>query len=85
MTASTGEYLSKSHNTRSERVLAAIAERESVDPVDFDRPLYDVIDPDALDTLFQSKEVNGRVEFRYLGYKVTVYSDGEVELDLTDE
>lgn len=47
--------------------------------------LHDVIDPDALDALFRSREGDGTVVFRYAGYEVTVGSDGEVDLAPVDD
>ena len=48
-------------------------------------PLYDVVDPDALDRLFGSTERTsadrfGRVTFRYGGHEVTVSSSGLIQL-----
>ncbi|MFC6769680.1 HalOD1 output domain-containing protein [Natrinema soli] len=70
-------------------VIAAVAEREGIDPLDLEPPeyeaLYDVVNPEALDSLFATRE-NGRqrptgcVEFPFCGYQVTVASDGEVEV-----
>jgi hypothetical protein len=62
----------------SEAVVAAVADSEGVAPADLDRSLYEVIDPDALDALFN--DVRGRVTFEYLGYVVTIDSEGDVEL-----
>lgn len=62
----------------SMRVIEAVADAKGVDPVTLD-PLYDVLDPDALDGLF-SCDVQGCVQFEYEGRRVTVYSDGEVAL-----
>ncbi|WP_226481896.1 HalOD1 output domain-containing protein [Natrinema amylolyticum] len=70
-------------------VVAAVAEREGVDPVDLEPPeyeaLYDVINPEALDALFATREngrerPTGRVEFPFCGYQVAVTSDGDVEV-----
>ncbi|WP_423747291.1 HalOD1 output domain-containing protein (plasmid) [Haladaptatus sp. SPP-AMP-3] len=48
-------------------------------------PLYDVIDPDALDRLFAPTQAgtrrHGTVTFQYCGYQVTVNSDRTVDLD----
>jgi len=45
-------------------------------------PLYDTVDPDALDSLFQTSEddapMAGTVEFWYFGCEVTVQSTGTV-------
>ncbi|SEV95583.1 HalOD1 output domain-containing protein [Natrinema salifodinae] len=70
-------------------VIAAVAEREGVDPTELEPPeyqaLYDVVNPEALDALF-SNRVNGRqrptghVEFPFCGYHVVVTSDGDVEV-----
>jgi hypothetical protein len=70
-------------------VIAAVAEREGVDPVDLEPPeydaLYEVVNPEALDSLFGTREngrqrPTGRVEFPFCGYHVVVTSDGEVEV-----
>ena len=51
-------------------------------------PLYEVIDPDALDTLFaplhRESERHGKVIFEYCGYEVTVHADRTVELEPID-
>lgn len=70
-------------------VIAAIAEREGVDPTDIEPPeyeaLYDVINPEALDSLFATRENgvgrgSGEVSFPFCGYHVVVTSDGEVDV-----
>lgn len=43
-------------------------------------PLFDVIDPDALDRLVASLASEGRVEFRYFGHVVTVHADETIEI-----
>lgn len=43
-------------------------------------PLYDVLDPDALNGLVSSLTTDGQVEFRYAGYKVTVQADQAIEV-----
>jgi hypothetical protein len=69
----------------SERVIFEIAGRKGVDPVEIDEPLYEVIDPDALDSLVESaSRTFGRssvtVSFTYCGYDVTVTGDEEVRV-----
>ena len=78
----------------SEAVVAAVTElacRESSgpgSPVEATRafePLYDVVDPDALDRLFGPTERTpadrcGRVTFSYGGHEVTVSSSGLIQL-----
>lgn len=70
-------------------VIAAVAEREGIDPMELEPPeyeaLYDVINPEALDSLFEPREngrqrPTGRVEFPFCGYQVVVTSDGDVQV-----
>ena len=60
-------------------VVRAVAESINVDPLELP-PLYEVIDPDALDALVDP--VGGRlgftVTFEYAGCKITITDDGEV-------
>lgn len=47
-------------------------------------PLFDTIDPDALDRLFRSREGEaGQIEFEHCGCAVTAMSDGEVVVTQT--
>ena len=64
----------------SERVVRAVAAAEGVDPVALSVPLFEAIDPDALDALFATPRASGRVSFAYCGYLVTVTANGEVDL-----
>lgn len=73
----------------SYEVIAAVAEREGVDPTDIEPPeyesLYESINPEALDSLFAprsdgSKRTRGRVEFTYCGYRILVTSEGDVQV-----
>lgn len=70
-----------SHSDRSpsEAVVEAVAAASGLSPLDLP-PLYRAIDPDSLDSLFQSG-ADGRVRFAYAGYDVTVDDDGRVRLD----
>lgn len=63
----------------SQTVVEAVARAEGADALDLEVPLYDAIDPDALDALFQSGD--GYIEFVYYGYEVTVGGDGRVSID----
>ncbi len=51
-------------------------------------PLYEAIDPDALETLFaplhRKSERHGKVIFEYCGYEVTVHADRTIELESID-
>lgn len=69
----------------STAVVEAIAEHEGVDPLDLERPLYEVIDPDALDSLFpddgsvaSTAAGESSVTFAYEGCEVEVTGDGAV-------
>ncbi|WP_266081945.1 HalOD1 output domain-containing protein [Haladaptatus caseinilyticus] len=67
------------------QILNAITEVDDRSVDDFE-PLYEVIDPDALDALFApqvdgSSRAVGNISFQYAGYWVTVSSDGAVEID----
>lgn len=65
----------------SVRVLAAVADREGLDPTELTDPLYRAVDPDALDHLFRGTETGaGRVVFEYHGYEVTVCGSGDVNV-----
>lgn len=43
-------------------------------------PLFDAVDPDALNAVFVDRGANGYAQFRYAGHVVTVRADGTVEL-----
>lgn len=60
-------------------IVEKIADREGVEPTELRPPLYEVVNPDALESLFRSQG-NGRVEFAYCGYDVVVRSDGAVSV-----
>lgn len=62
--------------TASEAVVATVADRSGTDPVALP-PLYDAIDPDALDKIFRG-DLPGRVSFPYAGYEVTVCGRDQV-------
>ncbi|MFC6960855.1 HalOD1 output domain-containing protein [Halocatena marina] len=68
-----------SRESLSSEIIEAVAAREGVEPTELPDPLYDSIHTDALDQLFTT--VSAQVTFEYLGYQVTVFSTGEVELD----
>lgn len=69
-------------NEVSQRVVAAVAAERDVEPLELP-PMYDVIDPDALNKLFDDRfsargDGLGRVIFTMAGCEVVVHSDGEV-------
>lgn len=66
-------------------VVMAVAAVAGVDPSDLRERLSDVVDPDGLDTVFRPQEegtprTDGHVTFSFLGYEVTVYADGTIEV-----
>jgi hypothetical protein len=68
----------------SQTVVLAVAEATDEDAMELP-PLYDAIDPDALNKLFDSEllgasRVEGNVEFAYAGCDVTVRADGRVSV-----
>lgn len=69
-------------NAISDEVVFAVAEATGTDMTQLE-PLYNVIDPDALDQLFQTPvnefpRSDGRVVFTMEGCEVTVHASGEV-------
>lgn len=73
----------------SDSVVEAVAEAEGVDPLELTPPLFEVIDPDALDQVFAPTPTDGRMEgqvtFSYKGYNVTVHGDGYVSVESREE
>ncbi|MFD1587645.1 HalOD1 output domain-containing protein [Halorientalis brevis] len=73
-----GEY-----STVAERVVQIIAAEKGLSPVELE-PLHDVVDPDALNALFESVSGNtrtsGQVSFHYHGYTVTISANGQIDL-----
>jgi hypothetical protein len=73
----------------SEAVIRAVADVTEVDPVRI-APLYDIIDPDALDRLFQptpsvTRNVDSRVCFTMAGCEVTVSDNRTVTATLLSQ
>ena len=71
------------------QIVDCIAKREHTDPLELP-PLYDAVDPDALDDLFESGRQNGmaqsgRIEFQYNGYVVVVEFGTDPEITVKEE
>lgn len=66
-------------HTIGDAVVEAVAAAEGVTPSQLSKPLYSVVDPDALDSLFHS--TSGSVTFRYYGYEITVDATDQIELE----
>lgn len=62
----------------SEQIVRAVADTVDTDTLELP-PLYEAIDPDALDRLIEGM-TSGEISFIYAGYEVTVRSDSTVEL-----
>jgi len=66
------------------RVIDRVAAANGVEPADLDPPLYEAVDPAALDSLFDAvgddRAANNSVTFQYAGHEVTVGPDGAVSL-----
>ncbi|WP_227373621.1 HalOD1 output domain-containing protein [Haladaptatus halobius] len=66
----------------TETIIEAIAEAADADATQLE-PLYESVDPDALDDLFDrhsSASVPARVTFRHEGFEVVVEHDRRVEV-----
>lgn len=71
----------------STAIVEAVLELEGKEPEEV-TPLYDVLDPDALDSLFDERGERGAslcVSFVYEGYSVQVHDDGRVRLTHEDD
>lgn len=62
------------------KVVEAIAEHRGVDTDDLDRPVGEVVDPEALARLFSAPDGEGYVAFRYGDCGVVVHANGEVDV-----
>lgn len=82
MTMTTSSFVPRSSGRQlSHAVVNAVATAEERDPTTLP-PLYNAIDPDALDALFADRgDQLGRIAFRYHGYDVAVSENGHVVLD----
>ncbi|SIR98930.1 hypothetical protein SAMN05421858_5027 [Haladaptatus litoreus] len=60
-------------------VVTAVTEANGTKPA---TPLYEVIDPDALEDLYQHG--SPEVSFEYIGYHITIHSDRTVSVAAVD-
>lgn len=62
----------------------AVADVADVDPLAVEPPLYDVVDPDALEALVDHSPDGdtfaGQVAFTHAGCRVRVHGDGRIEV-----
>lgn len=83
MTGLTGEVSVEEQESVTWKVVEAVAEEKGVSPLDLE-PLNNIVNPDALDKLFRpvsgTDRSLGQVSFRYSGYEISVFPDGDVEV-----
>ncbi|MCL7419101.1 MAG: hypothetical protein M8354_14875 [Halalkalicoccus sp.] len=69
------------HEELATTVIETVAAAEGIDPLDLDVRIGDVLDPDALNALFDSAtNRSGQFTFPLAGYLVRVSATGEVAL-----
>ena len=86
MTETTTYQLSADEPT-STAVVKCVAEANGVKPCSLDDRLYDHVDPDALDSLFNTEgqgAIDVTVSFRMAGCRVTVDDTGTVSVTYTE-
>lgn len=67
-------------HSRAITIVREVADREGVDCTELP-PLYNIIDPDALEALADSLAQDsdeGEIQFAYCGYQILIDSDGHV-------
>lgn len=85
MATSIGVERSLADEPVSRTIVAAVAAHTGTDPLELE-PLYDTVDPDALDSLFGTGEDQSstRVAFTYCGCDVVVSTDDGVRVERAD-
>lgn len=73
--------------TMSDRVITAVANTKGTDPMNLD-PIYEVIEPDALDALYKRDELGRarspeRIEFTFCGCEVVIAGKNSVSVSAT--
>lgn len=81
MSLTTGAVGTAETELTSQAVVRAVAAETGRDPLEL-RPLYEVVDPDALNSLVSSAESAAAptVEFRYAGCTVSVTGSDGIEV-----
>lgn len=88
MSTTVGTVETRGAEATSQAVVAAVAAETGANPMTLE-PLYNVLDPDALDALFSADESAtaappARVEFTYAGCAVSVTGDGTIDVTELD-
>jgi len=69
----------------SDLVLSALAAHEDCSAMDIDKPLFEIVEPDALDRLFhgfgEPDDHSVSVSFTMLDYEIELHGDGRVIVD----
>jgi hypothetical protein len=79
-------HYDQSTTTPSRAVIAVLAEVMGTDPTELS-PLYDSVDPDALDTIVRVRDPHdgdAEVTFTHEGHTISVHSYGKVVVALPD-
>lgn len=76
-------YQCETGESACEAVVRLVASHHDEEPMALEPPLYEVIDPDALDALFVDASgrwtrPSSRIEFPYCDCRVEVHGDGRV-------
>ena len=80
--------IERDEESLSMSIIENVAGHKGTEALMLDPPLYEVLDPDALDALFRGQDGTrrkGKFTFEYCGCMVTVASDGHVLVEDTDE
>lgn len=65
----------------AEKIIDTISNAEGEAPTELTPPLYDAVDPEALDAVAESMDPEGTIAFEYCGHEVRVSGDGEISID----
>lgn len=83
-----GETTFEGKGTLSDEVVRIVAVHADVPPERLP-PLFEAVDPDALNAIFQplpyGPRIGGAVTFPFAGHHVTVTADGTVEVEPVEE
>lgn len=79
------EYDIRDGEPLSTAVVLAVAEAADIEPADIQEPLYNVLDPDALNSLFGPKadgtpRDNGKLSFSIYGHDVTIEGNESIHV-----
>jgi len=84
MTTTPLREATRNEQPMSSQVLEAVAEQEGTTLLALDQPLYEAVDPDALDHLFAGDRRPDTVRFSYSGYEVSISGDGRIAVTDVD-